>query len=314
MKIFKKRNIFLLIIAAVLFLTSCSENQAGNPNAEKKTIKIGYLPITHSVPVMLMSDLSQSGDDPYKIELVKFSSWSEVVEALRTKRVDGANILFEVALRAKEADDDLVMISLSHRNGNVIVVDKDISSYQDLKGKTVAIPHKLSPQNTLLHMVLEREGMQFDDITVIEVNPSEMPSTMAGGAISAYLVAEPYGSVAESTGAGRILETSDSIYPDAVCCVMVFRKETLNSDGEINKWVRGKFGEAAAMAQKKDDDVVNAFKKYSNFSDAVIKNSLTNVSYDNLDLTEEEYKKITDAILHYGVLSSVPLYKDFAGK
>jgi NitT/TauT family transport system substrate-binding protein len=225
--------------------------------------------------------------------------------------VDGASILFEVAMRAKETDDDLVMLSLSHRDGNVIVVDNSISSYQDLKGRTIAIPHRLSPQNTLLRIVLERENIKHDEINIIEISPAEMPFSMASGTISAYIVAEPYGSVAVSTGAGRILETSDEAYPDSVCCVMVFRKELFEADGEIKTWILGQFEAAALKAQQKDGAVLDVFKRHSSFSDSVIKNSLLNISYDNLYLSEEEYDRITDIILRYEVLSDVPRYEDF---
>ena len=41
---------------------------------------------------------------------------------------------------------DVRAAALGHTEGNIIIVNKDINSVQDLKGKSFAIPHKQSTQ------------------------------------------------------------------------------------------------------------------------------------------------------------------------
>jgi NitT/TauT family transport system substrate-binding protein len=305
-----KRSLQIIIYALlIIFAASC---KAGGANPDIHTFRIAYLPITHSAAVMAMGEAAKDSETGYAIELIRFSTWSEVVEALRTGRVDGASMLFEVALRAQESNGGLLLLSLSHRDGNVIVAAGDIHDYHDLVGRNVAIPHRLSPQYTLLHMVMEREGINIDDINVIEISPAEMPFSMASGLISAYFVAEPYGSVAVSTGVGRILETSDTIFPNAICCVLVFRRDSLPESAA--GWLIGEF-EAAASALNSDRDMaVDVFMKYTSFREAVVRESMNNIYFDNLRITKEEYYGIADTILGFGVLTAIPPFEGFVYK
>lgn len=304
MKILKL--LYLLILP--LLLAGCAVQ--ASEETTTYNIQIAYLPITHSTALMVMNDSHECFYDEHGMELVRFTTWPDVVDALRTGRVDGASVLFEVALQAKLEDDSLVMLSLTHRDGNVIVVDNYVETYQDLIGRVVAIPHRLSPQNTLLQIILEREGISPDDIQIIEIAPSEMPFSMASGAISAYIVAEPFGSVAEMAGVGRIIETSNEIFPNAICCVLVFREEAI-SNPAVREWIMERFNEAAEIADTRNERVIEIFQGHTRLAVEIVERSLEHTSFYNLQLTEEEYNAITEIILRYGVLEEVPPFHGF---
>jgi len=292
----------ILLLIIVLALAAC------NSEEESEVIRIAYLPITHSAVLMIMDGL-EIEDSPYELELIRFTTWPDVVDALLTGRVHGASILFEVALRAREIDDSLVMLSLSHRDGNVVVVDHSIETYHDLIGKTIAIPHRLSPQYTLLQMVFEREGIPPGAVKIIELSPAEMMFTLASGAISAYIVAEPFGAVAENAGVGRIFETSNEIMPGKVCCVIVFRSCLLDDD--LLEWFMTNFEYAAEMANSQEGAAAEAFSRHTRQSDDVIEESLRNTTFCCLHLSPEEFDEITETILRFGALNSVPSFDEF---
>ena len=85
-----------------------------------KTVKIAYLPITHALPVY---ELSQS--DNVKVELVKYGSWPELMDALNSGQVDGASVLIELAMQA-QSQNRIEAAALGHTSGNVIVVGNNI--------------------------------------------------------------------------------------------------------------------------------------------------------------------------------------------
>ena len=298
----------VLIFSTLFILVYCTACTQDTDNGDSQAIRIAYLPITHSV-VMMMMAAEKDEDAPYTIELVPFSTWPDVVDALRTGRVDGASILFEVALQARGYDDSLTMTSLSHRDGNVIVVDNTVQSYHDLIGRTVAIPHRLSPQYTLLQIVLEREEIDPESLNIIEISPAEMPFTMAGGAISAFIVAEPFGSIAESAGVGRIFETSDQIFYNSVCCVMVLRD--IDHNPSQRDWFISRFEQIAEAAHRRDEHVLQVFRNHSRVSDDIIRSSFDHINFDNLSIDYHEYNNITDIILRHSVLDKVPHFADF---
>lgn len=307
----KRMFTFVPLLILALSLAGCTIWPAEIPR-DSHPIRIAYLPITHSLVPMMMAD-DYFEQEPFHIELVRFSTWPDVVEALRTGRVDGASILFEVALLAQQ-HGGFTLFRLSHRNGNVVVVGNDIVDYHDLIGRTVAIPHQRSPQNTLLQIILEREGISPTDIHIIDLSPPEMPFTMASGAIAAFIVAEPFGAVAEDVGIGRIMETSDDILPGAICCVMIFRDEFLEDFPEAQEWLKARFDTATGRAQTDDDAALTTLRRHSTTRDSALARSLHNTTFDDLLLTYDEYKRITELIVWHGVLEYIPSFDAFVAQ
>ena len=303
----RKCATYMATIALLFMLSSCTANTADDGRV---LIRIAYLPLTHSAAIMLLPEITQD-DENYRIELVRFTTWIEVTEALRARQVEGASILFEVALRDREQDDSLTLVSLSHRDGNVIVVDNTITNYQDLIGRTVAIPHRLSPHYTLLQMVLEREGIDISEINVIDLSPTEMPFAMATRAISAFVVAEPWGTIAEVRGVGRILETSNEILPGSICCVLVFHEAVLNAHYGLRDWLLDHFAIAASYAQLYPEKIEAVFKRHTSFAEGIISKSLENTNFENLCLCQDEYEYFTEIIRRTGVQHVFPDFDDF---
>lgn len=52
-------------------------------------------------------------------------------------------------------------------------------------------------------------------------------------------------------------------------------------------------------------------KKYLNQEDDVLELSLQWISYDNLDITEENYNILTEKVKAYGLSDNPPSYADF---
>lgn len=119
----------------VLLLTACGQDEDGTQgSSEKTTIKIGYIPITHAVPLYVEEGLAEEGFENFELELVKFGSWPDLMDALNAGRIDGASALVTVAMRAKEQGIDLKAVALGHRDGNALVTANDIEGVADLEG------------------------------------------------------------------------------------------------------------------------------------------------------------------------------------
>ena len=61
--------------------------------------------------------------------MVKFGSWPDLMDALNTGRIDGASVLIELAMKAKELGIDLKAVALGHQDGNVLVSSKESENY-----------------------------------------------------------------------------------------------------------------------------------------------------------------------------------------
>ena len=301
-------GLFCACLMSLAFFSACG--LYSYDDSDRTTIRIAYLPITHSAAVMMLPTVTHY-DENFSVELVRFTAWPEVVEALRAGHVDGASLLFEVAVTAFQMGSDWSAISLSHRDGNVLVVDNTVQNVKDLVGRTVAIPHSMSPHMTLLNKVLSDEGMSISDINLIEISPAEMPFSMAARGISAYVVAEPWGSLAEERGAGRILVNSVDVIPGSVCCLLVFGDRALNDHDGLLSWLHENIHLAAQEAAISSEATIEMFRQVTGFDRGIITRSLATTSFDNLTFTAADYLKTIENVLRYGILDEFPAFQDF---
>lgn len=165
-------SLVMCMICMFCIFSGCNNDNSRTDNGStansKKTVKIGYLPITHAIPLYVEKERENS-----EIELVKFGSWPELMEALNSGKIDGASVLVELAMKAKSQGIDLKAVALGHTDGNAVVVSNDINNVSELKGKKMAIPNKLSTHNILLYQLLKSENMSYADIDLVELSPQK---------------------------------------------------------------------------------------------------------------------------------------------
>ncbi|CRZ33982.1 NitT/TauT family transport system substrate-binding protein [Herbinix hemicellulosilytica] len=290
--------------------TETSQNVV-KKESEIKTIKIAYIPITHALPLYIENEVVNKNPGNFKLELVKFGSWPELAEALNAGKVDGASMLIELAVKAKEQGIDLKAVALGHRDGNVVVVSKDISKAEDLRGKNFAIPSKLSTHNILLHIMLKNSGLTYADVNVVELPPPEMPAALAEGRISGYSVAEPFGAQAVAAGKGKTLFESHELWEGSLCCGLVLRNDFIQNYPDLAQDFIKEYVNAGLKAELNDEEVKEIISKFLKAESEVLDLSLQWISYENLRLEEEEYNELAQYMVETEQSQNPPKYSDF---
>lgn len=311
-----KKTIVIVVLAVilaflVLSLASWGNKEESSAQNEVKTVKIGYLPITHALPLFVENDLSANDSKNFKVELVKFGSWTELSDAVNTGQVDGASMLIELAMKSKERGIDLKTVVLGHRDGNVVVVSKDITQVADLKGKTFVIPHRLSTHNVLLYKMLKENDLTASDLNIVELPPPEMPAALSEGRISGYIVAEPFGAKSVATGKGKVLFESQDLWKDSVCCGLVLRNDFIKNNPTVAAEFVKEYVKAGEKAESKDSEVLGIAAKYMKVEPDVLNLSLQWISYDNLKLGEKDYNELSKYLVEMGQLKNPPKYSEF---
>lgn len=304
------KRILMGILAMIVFLFACSSGNKQITN-DKQVIKIGYLPITHATPLFLDVHLHHGQFELYDIELVKFSSWPDLIDALNAGQIDGASVLMQLAMQAKEKGIGLKAVALGHKDGNVIVTAHDIEKASDLKGTTFAIPHTHSAHHLLLNEMLTLKGVAYSDVDVIELPPPEMPAALAGERISGYVVAEPFGAMAVNMGIGKVFAFSEDIWPNSYCCVLVFRNDFIANNEKVTYEFINSYVAAGKLTYEKSNDLYDALQTYLNVENDVLDLSLEWISFDSLRIEEEEYDKLIDRILQLELMEHPPTYDEF---
>lgn len=289
---------------------STSAADATKTDSSKTNITLGYLPITHALTVFETKELlDKKSDSDIEVTLQKFSSWTDLMDALNFGKIDGASVLVELAMGAVSNGIDLKAAALGHKDGNVVIVSDDISDVRDLKGKTFAIPSNQSSHNILLNDMLALGDLNIDDINVVQLAPSEMPSSLASGSIDGYCVAEPFGAQAVVQGYGHVLYDSTDLWQDSICCALVFNGGFLDKNKEAADEFLSTYKEAGSLL---DEGIAKEVaEKYLGQDEKTLDVSLEWIHYDDLDISLDDYEQLSEKVKEYGINDNPPSYNDF---
>lgn len=300
------------VLAATLAVatTGCGTQKEDAKAQSGETISIAYLPITHALALFEQAELQKDNPD-YHIELIKYSSWSDLTDALNTGNVDGASVLIELAMKSEAQTGALTAVALGHSDGNVVVVSDDIQSAADLKGKTFAIPNTSSSHNILLQLLCQKDKLDVNSLNVVEMSPSEMPSALSSGQIAGYCVAEPFGAKAVTMHLGHVLYDSTELWQDSQCCALVLADQFIEENPELAKEFVHDYGDAGKKLTDDPDEAVRVASEYLDVDDTTLEQSLRWISYDHLEITKEAYETLSDYMVQYDILSDPPSYESF---
>ena len=299
-----------LLLTTLLIISSFALVGCGSVKASEsaETVKIAYLPITHSLAVLEEAE-ELADNDQVKVELVKYGSWPELLDALNSGQVDGASVLIELAMKSKAEGVGIKAVALGHKDGNVIIVSNEVKDGADLKGRTIAIPHRQSSHNILVNDALAKNGLTIDDINVVELAPTEMPSALASGQIDGYCVAEPFGAMGVNLGVGKVLFSSEELWEESLCCGLVLTDKFIDErHDDAKSFVESYKAAGNALDKEKAKEVA---KQYLNQTDEVLDTSLQWISYNDLDITEEAYNALAEKVKANGLSENPPAYADF---
>ena len=289
-----KRLLTFALAATLSFsaLTGCGTTNPDSTSAadttktdsSKTNITLGYLPITHALAVFETKELlDKKSDSDIEVTLQKFSSWTDLMDALNSGKIDGASVLVELAMGAVSNGIDLKAAALGHKDGNVVIVSDDISDVRDLKGKTFAIPSNQSSHNILLNDMLALGDLSIDDINVVQLAPSEMPSSLASD--------------------------STDLWQDSICCALVFNGGFLDKNKEAADEFLSTYKEAGSLL---DEGIAKEVaEKYLGQDEKTLDVSLEWIHYDDLDISLDDYEQLSEKVKEYGINDNPPSYNDF---
>jgi len=204
-----------------LFASSAGAQQTGG---QEKIVLADIPGLPHGVVyVALKKGFFEKRGLDVKVE--KFTFGSRAFEALFAGKVDVAMVGdFPAALAAFKSKDFVITGTLSE-NYYVMVArqDRGITSFADLRGKNIAVKTGTGPQ-FLFNKVLEREGLDSEDVFARDVDPTLMPLALVRGDVDAIFAWPPFDLKASQTlGANAIVLPLSDVHK--VMILLVFRKE-----------------------------------------------------------------------------------------
>jgi sulfonate transport system substrate-binding protein len=214
--------------------------------AEKQgVVRIGY---QKTGPILLLKQrqtleqlLEPQG---YTVEWSEFNTGLSVVEALASGNIDFGTVGDAPSIFGLARGLDFVYVasesSAPETEGILVHGDSPIQTIADLKGKKVAY-NKASIAQYLLTKALESVGLTMDDVQSVYLVPSDASIAFAQGDVDAWVVWDPYFSVAAANG-NRILTDAKGLVPYRT--FYLSRQEFVNQHPEVVQSVIGELQKA----------------------------------------------------------------------
>jgi taurine transport system substrate-binding protein len=207
--------------------------------AQAADVNIGYQ-LVYGPWKANMEQLRKEGLGGKSIEFFKFTSGTEVINAMASGSIDislnGSSPT--AAGYSRGVDLQIIYIYDNINDAEALVVNDQITAPQDMKGKTIAVPFG---STTHFHMMfaLEQLGLDAKQVNVIDMSPPDMVAAWERGDIAGGFVWDP--ALGKMKGKGHVLLSSGDLsnWGKATFDAMVARKGFTDENPEFTcQWVK----------------------------------------------------------------------------
>lgn len=203
------KRILVGLIAAVAFLVFVGAPQASKDNYTVKVLA-GSPGYDHIQPFMaeLYGYWKKYG---VKVNFIS-GNYMRANQMMSIGDFDVGYNQYATAIRYNAAGIPNVIVGSSSANCALLVANKNIKSWADLKGKRIGIVTKFDVQYlTLIKHILPRFGLTADDVQLTRVPVPETATGIITGSVAAAFPFEPFGTSALSRGGRLLLAAEDMI-------------------------------------------------------------------------------------------------------
>lgn len=313
----------LLLALAVLGACSSSSTTASSSGGSAGTagsggggggdaVRLGFFPnITHA-PALVGVDkglfAKELGSTP--LETKSFNAGPAAVEALFGDALDITYIGPNPSINAyqKSKGDAVRIVSGSTSGGAYFVVKPEITSAQDLKGKTVASPQLGNTQDVALRSWLKQQGLSADasgggDVSIKPQENADTLTAFKNGQIAGAWVPEPWATRLVQEGGGKVLVDEKTLWPDGkyVTTNILVRRAFLDEHPDlVKKVLQGHLASLdfiaknPADAQKAANDQIEKLTQ-KRLPDAVVTAAWPNLAFTSDPLAATLQKSADDA-------------------
>ncbi len=214
------------------------------PTPEKSSLKLGFLPLMDCAPLVVAREQGFFSDNGLDVVLSREANWASIRDKVAVGLLDGAQMLAPMPLASTlglgiQPTPMMAPMVLS-LNGNAITITQPL--YHDLLEQS-SESHEPLAMGQALKQTIERSsepvslatvyphschhyqlrywlsacGIDPDrDLNLVAIPPQRMLDHLRAGDIQGFCVGEPWNSLAEIEGIGRILTSGYQIWPDAI--------------------------------------------------------------------------------------------------
>lgn len=262
-------------LAAAFGMSGASSWADIQPPADE-VVRIGYLPITDATVLLVAHGkgfFAEEGLESERPTLIR--GWSPLVEGFAAGKFNLVHLLKPIPIWMRYNNGfPAKIMSWAHLNGSGLVVGRhtNITRFQELGGKQIAVPYWYSMHNIVLQMGLRHVGLkpviksQSEPLAADEVNlqimpPPDMPPALAARKIDAFIVAEPFNAAGEMLAGGSMLRFTGDMWRNHPCCVVCMNEDTTKANPIWTQKVMNAIVKAQIYAQENKKEVAHLLSR-----------------------------------------------------
>jgi NitT/TauT family transport system substrate-binding protein len=278
-------------------------------HSTRQVIRMGYMPVITNLACPLL-DFASKESGPVRFEALKFSSFAEMGEALRGDQIQAAFIIAPLAVVLHQQGAGVKIVYIGNRHESTLVYRKDlqVKTFRDLAGKSIAVPMRFSGHNLAARQLAEKYGLAGADLNIVEMNPPDMPSALAAGALDAYFVGEPFAAKTIKNGDSKVLYYVEDVWPGFICNLVIVNDTLIKKHPDWVKTLVQGAARAGLWAKANPHEAAEIASKYWNQPLDLVEWTLNNPPnrfvYDRFVPKEEEIKYLAEQMVKFKLIEN----------
>lgn len=282
---------------------------AGSAGAAPKRVRIGFQKGGLLLLVKLRGTLERELAG-VEIEWKEFPAGPQLLEALHAGAIDFGVTGAPPPVFAQAAGRDFLLVAaepgLPHSEALIVPASSPAKTVRDLRGKRVALA-KGSSSHYLLLGALASQGLKLQDVQPVYLGPADARAAFEAGAVDAWVVWDPYLSIAQAARPLRVLADFGSLAP-AVTAPWSFyeaRRDFVQAEPSLVKQLVAAIAREGAWATANPEAVARTVSPLLGLAPDVVLAMQKRVRYGAQIITPAiaaDHQKVADAFATQGLI------------
>jgi NitT/TauT family transport system substrate-binding protein len=309
-------------VALTLATAGCGDDDDSSSggdqaSSEPTKITVGTLPIANAAPMYLGMEKGFFKDEGLEIKPHVGEGGAALIPALLSGDDQFSFVGVIPAITAVGKDVPVRIVTSSDdaaatedKDWQTLVVPKgsSIKSVEDLPGKTVAVNALRGLAEVVISRSLEKQGVNYRDVKLLEVPFPEMPAALDGGRVDAALLTEPFLSQVLAEGGTQIDAPSVETLPSFPNGVYITSEEYLAENEDVVDRFASAMNKSLDYAKANPDEVRAIIPTYTQVPKAAAE-QLRLPAFDS-ELDQKGIELEADLTAKYGIVDEPPAYGD----
>lgn len=298
---------------ALVFLQAC--DRAGlttTQDPSQPEIRVGRVICGGHLSLAIVEKKFQSELGSFTLKAVQYHDWNVVVKDMRAGKLSGTFILSPLAMDLIKNGFPGKVVLMGDRNGNGFVLSEEVGSIEGLKGRKsiIAVPHLYSQHHVLLHIVLKKNDIPEEGVTVVSMPPRDMINSLRRGEIDGFVVGEPEANKSITLGVGRMAAISPEIWKDHMDHVLLVTDRFINEEPDKVRKLVGALLKAGRFIESNPAEAAVLGEDYTGSSardfEAVLTTPPDWIDYSDMRPTVKDFEEFSAMLVEMGLWKEMP--------